>query len=160
MIHLLQTACITYSSGLGKTLVTLGLLLEGRSENCPSPNLIVSPTSVIAAQWKDEILKYVGVADEDLSSSGVVNDKSKFKVFLYQGLPVPYDEALAEKIVKDISLSELVLTDLSMVRKECHYISAQKAGRKNFVSPLFTTHWRRVIVDEVFLFSDVVSYHC
>lgn len=134
--------------GLGKTLSTLGFLLEGRDGNSTLPNLIVSPTPVIAAQWIDEIMKYVGV-NENFNSSEI--DLSTFKIFHYEGLPIPYDETIAFEIVRKMSQAELVLTDLPIVKKELHYISAQQAGRARvkFISPLFKTEWRRVIVDEV-----------
>lgn len=103
---------------------------------------------MIAAQWKDEIMKYIGV-DESFDSHLV--DTDKIKLFLYQGPPVPYDEKIANEIVIKMNQSELVLADLPTVKKELHYISAQTSGRSKlkFISPLFKTHWRRVVVDEV-----------
>ena len=102
------------------------------------PTLIASPTPVICAQWDGEIKRFV--ADSNL------------RVVRYEGPPHDYSEEAAEELVQTLRNADVVLTYLSIVRKEHHFFTAQKANRSKrhaFVSPLYETRWRRVIVDEV-----------
>jgi len=74
------------------------------------------------------------------------------KLVQYRGPPKPYSEAAAGSLVAELKAAELVLSDLATMRTENHFRHAQESGRskrRTFVSPLFETVWRRVVVDEV-----------
>jgi SNF2 family DNA or RNA helicase len=173
--------------GLGKTLTTIALILadhgsqQSQSSHVPHnmvaarlpPTLIVAPTPVIAAQWKNEIETFTEPAGRDTivddfsssssslssapdatSSSFIASSLKGLKVMQYRGPPKPYTSEAAEELVVSLDGADIVLTDLGVIRKEYHFYSAQlseylSSKKSKFISPLFKTSWRRVIVDEV-----------
>jgi SNF2 family DNA or RNA helicase len=125
--------------GLGKTLSVMALVIAGRKESRGLPTLIASPTPAIAAQCFGEV---------ERSTEGL-------KVMHYRDSRMLNDEMKAAALVAELAEADIVLTDLGVVQKEYRFMKAQTAARSkmtcmaSFMSPLFETVWRRVIVDEV-----------
>lgn len=115
--------------GLGKSLTTLALLVAGRSQAQGLPSLIVSPTPVIAAQWKGEVERFV--------SEGV-------RVMQYHGPPSPYSEEEAAQLVEDLQTSEIVLTDLGVLKREYHYLNGNYVHAHTYLPPPLPTRSRNM----------------
>ena len=128
--------------GLGKTLTCLALVAtdwaaRGRKRARARPTLVVAPTAGVRAQWAAEASRFYGAA--------VVVD-------CYDG--APSDPAEAAAIADRLARAQLVVCDLTALRKERHFRSAERSGRGrsrggDVRAPLFHVDWRRVVVDEV-----------
>ncbi|KAH8050453.1 ATP binding protein [Aureococcus anophagefferens] len=123
--------------GLGKTLTCLALVAtdwaaKGRKRARARPTLVVAPTAGVRAQWAAEANRFYG--------SAVVVD-------CYDG--APSDPAEASAVADRLARAQLVVCDLTALRKERHFRSAGRAAEPRRGAPLFHVDWRRVVVDEV-----------
>ena len=107
------------SMGMGKTISTLALLLSDSRKDRRPGTLIVAPTSLIA-QWEAEIESKVDL-----------DDGTVFQVVMYHG---------SGRESSALDSADVVLTTFGTL--------ASDYAKKQSTSKLFTTQWRRVVLDE------------